>query len=155
MAGLDPAIHAPPPAALISFLDSARRNIHIFYMHILSEQELRLVVEKFYERVRADAELGPLFNDAIEDWDHHLATLTDFWHSVMLTSGRYKGNPMQAHFKHAERITPDMFRRWLGLFIETAERELQPEHAAEIITKAKRIAVSLQWGLNLASPGRQ
>jgi len=119
-------------------------------MHILSEQELRLLVEKFYERVRADSALGPVFNDAIEDWDHHLTTLTNFWHAVMLTSGRYKGNPMQAHFKHAERITPQMFQRWLGLFSKTAEEVLQPEHAAEIAAKANRIAVSLQWGLNLA-----
>ena len=116
-------------------------------MHILTERELRLLVEKFYQRVRADAELGPVFNDAIEDWDHHLGVLTDFWHSVMLTSGRYKGNPMRSHFKHVERITPAMFQRWLALFAATAEELLQPEHAAAIFDRAKRIAVSLQLGL--------
>ena len=50
--------------------------------------------------------LGPIFNNAIADWPEHLEKLTAFWSSVMLTSGRYKGNPMAAHLKHREAIRP-------------------------------------------------
>ena len=64
----------------------------------LDEAMIHALVHGFYARVRADAELGPIFERAIGDhWDTHLATMCDFWSSVMLTSGRYKGNPMMAH----------------------------------------------------------
>ena len=47
----------------------------------------------------------------------------------MLTSGRYKGNPMAAHLKHRDAIRPAMFERWLELWRETA-RETLDEPAA-------------------------
>jgi hypothetical protein len=72
------------------------------------EAALPALLDRFYARVRADAELGPVFNDAVEDWSRHLATLADFWSSVMLTSGRYKGNPMQAHLKHGRASVRDV-----------------------------------------------
>jgi hypothetical protein len=51
-----------------------------------------------YAKVRADSELGPIFKRAIPgDWGPHLATMHDFWSSIMLTSGRYKGNPVAVH----------------------------------------------------------
>lgn len=34
----------------------------------IDEVGLARLVDAFYARVRADAELGPIFNDAIEDW---------------------------------------------------------------------------------------
>src|SRR3546814_15846456 len=76
----------------------------------IDEQELERLVALFYARVRADEELGPIFNDAIDDWPEHLEKLVAFWSSVVLTSGRYKGNPMAAHLKHRDRITPASFR---------------------------------------------
>ena len=58
----------------------------------ISEDGVRRLVDEFYARVRADTELAPIFNRAIPgDWGLHLATMRDFWSSVMLTSGRYKG----------------------------------------------------------------
>jgi hemoglobin len=57
----------------------------------LGEAEIDRLVRAFYRRVRSDALLGPIFNNAIQDWDHHLGKLVDFWSSVMLGSGRYKG----------------------------------------------------------------
>ncbi len=81
----------------------------------LDEARLATLVESFYARVRADEELGPIFNDAIGDWPEHLDKLTAFWSSVVLTTGRYKGQPVPAHRKHVSRITPQLFDRWLGL----------------------------------------
>ena len=73
----------------------------------IREEELTPLVEEFYARVRADPALGPIFNDAIDDWPEHLGKLTAFWSSVMLTSGRYKGQPVPAHLKHKARITSE------------------------------------------------
>ena len=55
----------------------------------LSEDGLAALVEAFYARVRADAQLGPVFDGAIDDWPEHLEKLAAFWSSIMLTSGRY------------------------------------------------------------------
>ncbi|GGN52418.1 hypothetical protein GCM10011349_25940 [Novosphingobium indicum] len=60
----------------------------------INEEGLSALVEAFYARVRVDEELGPLFNDAIADWPEHLEKLCAFWSSVMLTTGRYKGQPV-------------------------------------------------------------
>lgn len=108
---------------------------------------LRTLVDRFYQRIRADAELGPIFNDAVHDWPEHLDRLSDFWHSVMLTSGRYKGQPVPAHMKHRDRITPELFGRWLGLWASTTNELMEADAAAALQEKAGRIAESLQLAL--------
>lgn len=113
----------------------------------IDEAGLRQLVDAFYTRVRADAELGPIFNDAIHDWPEHLGKLAAFWSSVMLTSGRYKGQPVPAHMKHKSRITPALFTRWLGLWNRTTEELMAPEAAAALQAKAARIAESLQLAM--------
>jgi hemoglobin len=116
------------------------------------EAALPALLERFYERVRADAELGPVFNDAVGDWSRHLATLVDFWSSVMLTTGRYKGDPMQAHLKHGARISSEMFGRWLALWTQTTDEMMSPDVAAAMQAKAARIAQSLDLALHFRLP---
>ncbi len=113
----------------------------------MTEADLKRLVALFYARVRADETIGPLFNAAVADWPEHLARLEDFWSSVMLTSGRYKGSPMAAHLRHAAAVEPAMFNRWLELWRETAHELLPQEDAAAIIAKAERIAESLKLAL--------
>lgn len=114
---------------------------------VVTEAQLSVLVDRFYAKVREDAVLGPIFNGAIADWPEHLEKLTAFWSSVMLTSGRYKGNPMAAHLKHREAIRPQMFDRWLELWRETAAQTLGEHGAANVTAKAERIAESLQLGM--------
>jgi hemoglobin len=118
--------------------------------HAITEEALGLLVGRFYARVREDALLGPVFNDAINDWREHLERLTAFWSSVMLTSGRYKGRPLPAHLRHAEAMTPERFQRWLALWEETAAELFAPEPAAALAAKARRIAESLSLGVGFA-----
>ena len=113
----------------------------------MSEEQLSILVDRFYAKVREDSALGPIFNNAIADWPEHLEKLSAFWSSVMLTSGRYKGNPMASHLKHREAIRPAMFDRWLDLWRETARETLDEHGAAGVIAKAERIAESLQLGM--------
>ncbi|MDE1150092.1 MAG: group III truncated hemoglobin [Azospirillaceae bacterium] len=118
----------------------------------MDERLLATLVSRFYARVRQDPDLGPVFNRAITDWDQHLETLTAFWSALMLpperlAGPRYKGNPMAAHLKHLQRLTPAMFDRWLALWSQTTAEVLPPEAAADALAKAARIATSLQLGL--------
>lgn len=120
--------------------------------HDLGEAGIESVVHRFYERVREDEVLGPVFNDAVDDWPDHLDRLCAFWSSVMLTSGRYKGQPVPAHRKHLARIDPAMFDRWLGLWAQTTSDLMKPEVARAMQEKAERIAESLKLALFFRMP---
>jgi hemoglobin len=111
----------------------------------INEPAIAALVDRFYAKARRDPLIGPVFNDAIEDWDAHLRTLNAFWSSVMLTSGRYKGNPMAAHMKLP--IELPFFARWLALWQETAAELFAPDQALQFKAKAERIAESLKLGL--------
>jgi hemoglobin len=111
----------------------------------ITEPAIDALVARFYAKARRDPMIGPVFNDAVEDWDTHLRTLNAFWSSVMLTSGRYKGNPMAAHLKLP--IEPVFFERWLALWRETATELFAPDLAAQFQAKASRIAESLKLAL--------
>lgn len=113
----------------------------------IDEVALERLVAAFYARVRADAELGPIFDDAVEDWPEHLEKLVAFWSSVMLGSGRYKGQPVPAHAKHRNRITPALFERWLAIWKQATTELMSPDAAAALQSKATRIAESLQLAL--------
>lgn len=113
----------------------------------LDDDALKSLVHAFYARVRADARLGPIFNDAIGDWPEHLEKLSVFWSSVMLTTGRYKGRPVPAHVKHQSRITPELFDRWLALWAQTTDELMPTATAAALQDRAGRIAESLQLAM--------
>ncbi len=113
----------------------------------VSEDGIRRLVDAFYARVRRDAELAPIFARAIPgDWGPHLDKMYAFWSSVMLTTGRYKGNPLAKHFA-IPGIQPALFERWLALFNETADELFDDDISAEFRAKAARIAESLKLGL--------
>jgi len=80
---------------------------------------IRRIVFTFYGRVRENPELGPVFERAIGDeWDEHLEKMCDFWSSITLRSGRYKGSPAVAHMRH-KTIRPEHFDTWLGIWVRT------------------------------------
>ncbi|MCK9907958.1 group III truncated hemoglobin [Microbacteriaceae bacterium K1510] len=112
----------------------------------LTEEAIGRLVDTFYGKVRLDPELGPVFERAITDWGPHLETMRRFWSSVMLTSGRYKGNPVAAH-KRVDGIEMQLFTRWLALFEETCRELFDDALAAAFKEKAVRIAESLQLAL--------
>jgi hemoglobin len=113
----------------------------------VTEPMIHQLVHGFYAKIRKDPALGPVFNRVIgEDWDAHLAKMCDFWSSVLLMSGRFKGSPMAAHARIPE-IRPTHFARWLHVFRQTAEELCPPPAAALFIAKSEVIAQSLQLGI--------
>jgi len=112
----------------------------------IDEAAIHALVHGFYARVREDAMLAPIFNRVIGDWDTHLAKMCDFWSSVMLMSGRFKGNPMVAHMRLKD-ARPEHFTRWLALFRTTAHELFADDVACAFIGRAENIARSLQLGM--------
>lgn len=111
----------------------------------LDEAILSNLVHRFYDRVRADAVLGPIFATRIRDWGPHLDRMVAFWSSVALMTGRYHGAPVPAHA--ALPVTWDHFDRWLALFRQTAREVCPPAGAAHVIERAERIARSLHMAV--------
>lgn len=114
----------------------------------VTEATIKTLVDHFYARVRRDPALGPVFDRGIaaDAWPIHLEKMYAFWSSVMLTSGRYKGNPLGAHRKVAG-IAPPLFGNWLDLFEATAADLFVPEIADRFAHAARRIAESLKLAL--------
>uniref|UniRef100_A0A7V4XUL1 Group III truncated hemoglobin n=1 Tax=Acidobacterium capsulatum TaxID=33075 RepID=A0A7V4XUL1_9BACT len=102
----------------------------------LSETSLRQLVDAFYARIREDDLLAPIFHSAIGDrWPEHLEKLTNFWCSVMLSAGTYKGNPMDAHLR-LPRLGHAHLDRWLALWRVTTSELLPAPAALELQNKA-------------------
>jgi hemoglobin len=112
----------------------------------VDEPMIRDLVHAFYAKVRLDPLLGPIFNARVADWDEHLAKLCEFWSSVPLLTGRYKGQPMVVHAELPEIAAPH-FGRWLELFRETAVEMCPPAAAALFVDRSLRIASSLTLGI--------
>ncbi|HMN73496.1 MAG TPA: group III truncated hemoglobin [Rhodoblastus sp.] len=111
----------------------------------LDETQLAALVHRFYDKVRRDPVLGPIFVERIHDWDSHLARMVEFWSSVALMTGRYRGAPMPAH----ARLPVDWshFERWLELFRATAVETCTRDGARHVIERAERIARSLNMAV--------
>jgi hemoglobin len=111
----------------------------------IDEAMIARLVHHFYDRVREDPLLGPVFETRIADWGPHLDRMCAFWSSVALMSGRYHGQPMEKHMTLP--IAAEHFDRWLALFEATAAELCPPAAAAHFIERAHRIAQSLELGV--------
>jgi hemoglobin len=115
----------------------------------ITEGMIEQLVRGFYDKVRADAVLGPVFEARIADWEPHLQQMFAFWSSVALMTGRYHGTPMVKHIRLP--IDAAHFDRWLVLFEDTAREVCPPVAAEHFIERAHRIAASLELGVAGAS----
>lgn len=124
----------------------------------IDDAMIERLVRGFYERVRADELLGPVFESRIADWEPHLRRMFAFWSSVALRSGVYHGDPMSKHT--VLPVDARHFDRWLALFTEAAQGLCPPAAAALFIDRARRIARSLEMGIAstrgvLLAPGQR
>ena len=111
----------------------------------IDEAMIACLVDAFYDRVRVDPLIGPVFNERINDWGPHLEQMRLFWSSVALMSGAYHGRPMPKHLPLP--VDGRHFDRWLALFEATASEVCPPHAAAHFIERARRIAESLELGI--------
>ena len=123
-----------------------------------TDANIRELVYAFYDRVRADALLGPVFDAVLHGrWDEHLPKMCLFWGSLVLGDKRYRGNVQLAH-QPIEGLEPRHFSRWLHLFLDTVCDRYEPAAAVRFMEPALRIAQSLQlsrFGWNYQVPPEQ
>lgn len=113
-------------------------------------EDIKLLVDTFYDKVRADEVIGFIFNDIAKvDWPKHLPVMYNFWDNVIFNTGSYKGNAIAAHHGiHAkEPFTKAHFDRWLQLFITTVDELFEGEKAEVAKQRAASIATIMQLKL--------
>ncbi len=121
---------------------------------LCTEADVTLLVHSFYDKVREDAMLGPIFEAHVQNWGRHLDTMVDFWSSALRGTARYRGAPLPKHIALAN-LRIELFHRWLGLFRETTQSLDNPGLQARADELAHRIAGSLWYGYQSRhAPGR-
>lgn len=123
----------------------------------LDAAAIAALVDRFYEGIRADPELGPIFTARIAEWPPHLQRMNQFWRSILHGSGEFTGNPMRKHVA-LPRLGAGHFVRWLDLFYATvrrlgAERDWTQATQAVVAGRARMIADSLLTGIDLHHDG--
>lgn len=115
---------------------------------VLDEHMIHDVVHGFYDEIRRDALLGPIFNGAIpaDRWPDHLSRMCEFWSSTLLRTSRYDGRPLRPHLT-IPGLGEAHFRRWLTLFRYTVGRICPPEVATLFMERAVRIAHSFRLAI--------
>jgi hemoglobin len=103
---------------------------------------IKLFVNEFYEKVQQDLLIGPIFTQAIENWDPHLEKMYAFWNAALFGVTGFRGNPFA---KHAPlNLKLDHFKRWLELFHQTIDRNFAGPVADDTKRRAKLMAAMFQ-----------
>lgn len=109
-----------------------------------NRENISLLVNTFYGKIRKDEMLGPIFNGIIKDWPEHLDRLTDFWETNLLFTRKYKGNPLEVH-NNVDRqmdqvITMEHFGRWLQLWLNTIDELFTGKNAEVAKLRARKMS---------------
>ncbi|WP_460559091.1 group III truncated hemoglobin [Ferruginibacter profundus] len=114
---------------------------------IESKNDIELLVNTFYEKVKADESIGYIFTDLVKvNWQKHLPVMYNFWENSLFYTGSYEGNPMEMH-KHLHRAIPlsaAHFKQWILLFTNTVDELFEGKTADLAKQRAISIATVMQ-----------
>ncbi|MCD8534693.1 MAG: group III truncated hemoglobin [Verrucomicrobia bacterium] len=113
------------------------------YEYMGGHEGILRFIRPFYMDLRQHQELGPIFNRHIQDWESHLAKITEFW--ALQTGGpsHYRGGFAGAHFK-IDGLTSDHFDQWLALWDFNCQRQLPPDLQQSMSQLAHTLAARLK-----------
>jgi hemoglobin len=121
---------------------------------ILKLDDIKLLVDSFYTKVRKDSLLSGIFNDRIQDrWPQHLEKMYRFWQTVLLEEHTYKGSPFVPHAQLP--VDKKHFDKWIQLFFETIDENFVGEKANEAKWRAEKMAEMFRFKIQYykANPG--
>lgn len=118
---------------------------------IENREDIKLLVTTFYDKIRADEEIGFFFNETITDWEEHLEKLTNFWEMNLFGTKNYTGNPILAHNAVDKRfnqsITPNIFGIWLNLWFATLDELFEGENVDILKRRARKMQTFLYMNI--------
>ncbi len=109
--------------------------------------DVKLLVDDFYGKIRKDELLSPIFNGIIGDnWEKHLQRMYDFWQTILLETPAYNGSPFLKHAKLP--ISKEHFDTWIFLWNQTIDNHFVGEKAEEAKWRAARMSEMFQYKLD-------
>lgn len=106
---------------------------------ILNLDDVKLLVDAFYEKVRTDEILASIFNERIQNrWPAHLEKMYCFWQTVLLEEHTYFGSPFPPHAQLP--VSYEHFLKWMGLFTATLDELFCGEKVDEAKWRAGKMA---------------
>jgi|SRR5882672_2270634 len=114
---------------------------------IENRQDVELLINSFYDKVKQDDVIGFIFNDVAKvNWEKHLPVMYDFWESIIFLTNKYSGNPMDVHMhlNHRVQLKKEHFERWLKLFTGMVDELFEGKRADLIKEKAISIATIME-----------
>lgn len=107
---------------------------------ITAIEDIKLLVDTFYGKIRVDLLLGDIFDGVIKDhWPEHLEKMYRFWQTVLLSEHTYYGSPFPPHAQLP--IEQRHFDTWLKLWYETINEHFSGEKADEAKWRGDKMAV--------------
>lgn len=108
-------------------------------MDITSVDDIKRLVDAFYDKVRADGVIGPIFIGAIgNEWPAHLEKMVRFWQTVLLEEHTYFGSPFAPHARMP--LEGKHFETWLRLWTTTVDELFDGAKAEEAKWRAGKMA---------------
>jgi hemoglobin len=109
-------------------------------------EDIKVLVDSFYGKVRNDILIGPIFEAKIQDrWPQHLSKMYTFWQTVLLGEHTYYGSPFPPHA--GLPVEAEHFNRWLALFSQTLKEHFSGKTADEALWRANKMAEMFQYKL--------
>ncbi|HTN37365.1 MAG TPA: group III truncated hemoglobin [Arachidicoccus sp.] len=106
---------------------------------ILTLEDCKILVDNFYDKVRKDPLIGPIFDERIKDrWPEHLEKMYRFWQTVLTEDHTYFGSPFNPHANLP--VEWMHFEKWLELFGQTIDEHFIGEKATEARWRAQKMA---------------
>jgi len=115
---------------------------------IASREDIQLLVDSFYDKVKKDETIGFIFTDIVKtNWKEHLPVMYDFWETILLDHVVYTKNAMAVHYEvnRKQPLEEKHFNKWLELFEETVKELFSGPKASLALTRANSIAAVMQF----------
>ncbi|MFC9362178.1 group III truncated hemoglobin [Rhodococcus sp. NPDC057014] len=124
---------------------------------IATRADLELLLRHFYGRAFADPVLEPVFETLmVIGLDDHLPVMCDFWETILLRTGVYRGSVGAVHRALHGRhgFTDRHFDRWVELWTSSVDELFLGDVAQQAKSEAAGIAVGMQRRLLEPSRGQ-
>ena len=110
-------------------------------------EDVKILVDDFYGRIKANEILAPIFNIAIgNNWQQHLQRMYDFWQTILLETPAYSGSPFLKHAKLP--IAKEHFDTWISLWNQTIDDHFVGPKADEAKWRADKMSEMFQYKLD-------
>lgn len=119
---------------------------------IENRDDVSKLVNTFYDKIRNDEVLGPIFEMHLEGrWAAHLEKLTDFWETNLFGIPKFSGNPQRAHAvvdKNLDHtVSQNHFSHWVEMWHQTIDELFEGRLADRAKMAAERMAQGLYLGV--------